>query len=62
MKAWRYQHSLATSLANMTGDKALEALARMKPMNDELMDLFHMREDAQDQNVVRLEGFAKKET
>ena len=61
-KQWKQSHSLTASLAQMNGEKALEAIAEMRPMNEELIDLLHMREQAQEsQNMVVLSEFAKKD-
>lgn len=60
---WEQTHSLAGTLARLTSDEELKKLAHAAPLNEELIDLLHMRNDMQSGNVVAMQPlveFAKK--
>ena len=62
VSTWKQSHSLAGTLSRLTSDEEMERLSQAAPLNNELIDLIHMKQDMESGNkIVPLAEFAKKD-
>ena len=62
VESWKQSHSLAGTMARLTSDEEMKKLSEAAPLNNELIDLLHMKQDMESGNkVVPLAEFAKKD-
>lgn len=62
IEAWTQSHSLAGILSKLTSDEEMKKLSEAAPLNEELIDLLHTKQEIdQGTKIVPLAEFAKKD-